>query len=71
MIVVGKEGIDHVRVAFRLDQREQRMLGTEGVPQRKHRVMGSPLGLMNILVETSILTVDVLVEIGSQARVVE
>ena len=45
---------DEVVDALRLDDRQQRMLGAEGVPQRERAVVLEALRLVNLVVEPEV-----------------
>ena len=61
---------EHVRVALRLQHREQRVLPAVGVPQRELAV-ARPVADADLLVRPAPATVDVAVQVREELRVVE
>ena len=59
LLAVSQHGGNHVGVAFGLQQVEQGMQGAVGVPQREHGVIGESFGLMDVVVQPSVLPIDV------------
>ncbi len=54
LAIVGQHGADEIVDALRLDDRQQRMLGAEGVPQREGAVVLEALRLVGLVVEAHV-----------------
>ena len=69
--VVNHRG-NHIAGSFRLDDVQQRMLGTVGVPQRENRIVDiSFVVLVNIVVHPTIFSVNILIDRGINHCVIE
>ena len=71
VFVLTQERLDEIAGAGPVDQREQRVQRAKGVPQREDRVVGEPVGPVDLEVTAAILAVDVHVDIRREHRVVE
>ena len=66
------EAVDDIRHAVGMNQREERMLGAEGIPEREGGVIAlASLELMHLAIHAAILAVHVVKERGAQHGVVE
>ena len=57
-----QHGLNHVRIDFWLNQIQERMLRTIGVPQRKSRVIHKSIGLMNALIQSFVTVINIHVQ---------
>ncbi len=71
LLAVLQHALHHVGVALGLQQVEERMQGTVGVPEREHRVVGEAFGLVDVVVETTVLAVDIHIDGGVDHGMVE
>ena len=57
--IVRQHAADEVVDALRLDDRQQRMLGAEGVPQRERAVVLEAFGRVDLVIEAAVAAVGV------------
>ncbi len=71
LLIVSHHRLSHVGAPLREDHVHQRMLGSERVPYRKHRVVREPVSLMDIVVETTVFPIHIHVDRRIYHRVIE
>ena len=71
LAILREERLDEVARALGLEDRVQRVRGTERVPQREHGVLRPTLGDMHLAVATAIAAIHIGVQVRLQHRVVE
>ena len=71
LLLVSNHRLYHIGVATGLEQSEQRMFCTVGVPKREDGIVGEAIGLMYVSVESAILAVYIHVDRGVDHGVVE
>ena len=71
LAIVGQHRADEVVDALRLDDRQQRMLGAEGIPQREGAIVLKTFRLVGLVVEPEVAAVGVVEQRRRDARVVQ
>ena len=71
LVEVGQHAGDHVGIALGLDEIQQWVQRAVGIPQRKNRVVGEALRLVDVLVQPAVGAVDVLVDDRAEHRMVQ
>ena len=70
LLVHVQEGLDEVHRAVRFQDREERVLRAEGVPQAEHGVH-VVIRVMYLAVDATVLAVDIVEDVGDQQAVVK
>ena len=68
---MGQHAVDDVVDPLRLDDRQQRVLGAEGVPQRHGRVVLESLRGVRLVIQPAIAAVGVVIQRRRQAGVIQ